>query len=94
MLFAAAIYIVYLRRLMSHIKIEHGELYKRFGEGRFWYSMPDQLRFLKWLFLQHHREYKDPKLSKLAVITQVLLIIALITTFTMPLAIKGSGVVS
>ncbi len=91
MLLAIATYFVYLRRLINHIKNQHETLYDSLGGKRFWYSAPDQLRFFGWLFLQRHRTLEDSALSRLAITTQVLLILGMFCIVTMPLAIRGSG---
>ncbi len=90
-LIVVAIYFVYLRRLITHIKIQHPEIYDNFGGKRVWYSAPDQLKFFAWLFKQQHNNLNDPALSKLAIVTQLLLVIGVIFMFTAPLSIQGAG---
>ncbi len=91
MLLTIAVYFIYLRRLINHMKEQHEELYESHGGKRFWYSAPDQLRFFGWLFMQRHRNLEDPALSRLAITTQVLLILGVFCMVTMPLSIRGSG---
>jgi len=90
-LITVVFYFVYLRFLITHIKNQHSEIYENFGGKRIWYSAPDQLKFFSWLFTQKHKNFNDSKLSKLAVTTQVLFIIAVICLFTAPLSIQGSS---
>lgn len=90
-LIVAGIYFIYLRRLFTHIKTEHPETYEYFGGKRVWHSAPDQLKFFGWLFKQQYRSFNDPTLSKLAIITQLLLLLGVIFMFTAPLSIQGAG---
>ena len=88
---AAVFYFIFLRRLITHIKTEYPEIYDSFGGKRVWYSAPDQIKFFGWLLKQKHNSLQDPKLSKLAIITQLLGFLSVIFLFTMPLSIQGAG---
>jgi hypothetical protein len=90
-LIVIAIYFFYLRRLITHIKNQHPEIYDSFGGKRVWYSAPDQIKFFGWLFKQKHNNLNDPTLSKLAIVTQLLLIIGVVFMFTAPLTIQSAG---
>ena len=83
-------YFIVIYNLTSHIKRNHPELYSEFGEGRVWYSAPDQIRFFKFLFTFGYLGYDDKRLKILAILTKVLLIASMYFIFTRPIFFRGS----
>ena len=77
-------------KLITRIKMIDSELYTEFGEGRVWYSAPDQYRFFGFLFKFRYLKHHDQKIKILAFSTKVLLIGALYCIFTMPIFFSAS----
>ena len=83
-------YFFALYNFVSRIKKVHPELYTKLGEGRVWYSAPEQIRLFAFLFGFRYLKHNDKKLRVLALLTKLLLIAAIYCIFAMPIYFRAS----
>ncbi len=89
-LFVIAAFFFVLSRLVSLLKSEHPEIYEGLGGKRIWYSAPDQLKFFGFLFGLRYRQLESSRLTRLAILSKLLLVVATVFIFTMPIYFQAS----
>ena len=84
----AYFFVLYI--FVSRIKKIDPNLYTKLGEGRIWYSAPDQFRLFAFLFRFRYLKHEDKKMKILAFLTKLLLLTSVYCIFAMPISFRAS----
>ena len=82
---AIMVHLALYTALYRYIREHHRELHEEFGGRRVWFSMPEQMRFLGFLFGFRYLHEHDTSLSILAFLTQIVGVVAVYLIFAQPI---------